>query len=258
MAAGQHSSDHRSLKQRLAAGEQLVGGLVRMPSEEIVEMMAVSGFDFVLLDCEHGPAEVTALRHHIALAQVHGVPTLVRPGEGEEGLVLRALDQGAEGIVAPHIDRRAQAEALVRAVHYPPRGHRGFATYPRAGRFGSVTPAEHRDRCLADTLLLAMIETPTAVGHAAEILSCPGVDGYLIGTGDLAATSGPADPSVPEAIAHVDEAARAVGAWRAELATSTEGARTSLQQGARLVVHNIAHELMGLFGELTARPGSPG
>lgn len=109
-----------SLRARALAGDRLLGVLLRMPNEELVEMAAVAGFDFVLIDCEHGPADVGALRHHIAFAAVHAVPVLVRVGEGEHALILRALDQGAEGVVAPHLDTVADAEAYVRAVHYPP------------------------------------------------------------------------------------------------------------------------------------------
>ena len=75
------------------------------------------------------------------------MPVIVRVGAGEPAIVLRALDQGAEGILAPHLDNAAQAAALVDAAHYPPVGHRGFATYSRAGRFGQVTPREHRSGC---------------------------------------------------------------------------------------------------------------
>jgi len=91
------ASTPATVKARLRSGEQLVGALVRMPCEDVVEMLAVAGLDFVLIDCEHGPADVLALRTHIALAQVHGVPVLVRPGEGEPGLVLRALDLARNG-----------------------------------------------------------------------------------------------------------------------------------------------------------------
>jgi len=135
-----------SMKARLVRGEQLLGALLRMPSEELTEMVALSGFDFVLIDCEHGPADLALLRNHIVLAACHDVDVMVRIGSGEPALALRALDQGAIGIVAPHVDTPEQAQALVNSVHYPPLGHRGFATYSRAGQFGLVTPQEHRQR----------------------------------------------------------------------------------------------------------------
>lgn len=248
-------SPRASIKGRLMAGDQLVGALVRMPCEEVVEMLAVAGLDFVLLDCEHGPADVLALRTHIALAQVHGVPVLVRPGEGEPGLILRALDQGAQGVVAPHIETAEEARALVQTVHYPPIGRRGFATYPRAGRFGTVAAVDHRDRA-AETLVIAMLESPTAAVKAAEILGVRGIDGYLIGTADLSASTGEGDPPVPESVATIHQQAAEVDSWRAELAGSAEDADRILTAGGRLVVYNVAQVLMRVFADLAAPTGS--
>ena len=160
-----------SLRARAEAGEHLIGVLLRMPGEELVEMAAVAGFDFVLVDCEHGPADIVALRQHMAVAAVHGVPVVVRVGESDAGMILRALDQGAQGILAPHIDSAPDARALVSAAHYPPIGTRGFATYSRAGRFGQTDAAAHRDWFLANTLVLGMIESPAGVACAREIAS---------------------------------------------------------------------------------------
>jgi 4-hydroxy-2-oxoheptanedioate aldolase len=240
-----------SLKSRLQAGEHLVGALVRMPCEEVVEMLAVAGLDFLIVDCEHGPIDVLALRTHIALAQVHGVPVLVRPGEREPTAILRALDQGAQGVVAPHIDSAQEAEDLVGAVHYPPVGHRGFATYPRAGRFGTVTADAHR-AAAAETLVIAMLESPTAAARAAEVLGVPGVDGYLVGVADLAASSAADDPPFADSVAAIHRGAAEVGSWRAELAGSAEDAERALRAGARLVVYNVAQVLMATFGRLTS------
>jgi 4-hydroxy-2-oxoheptanedioate aldolase len=243
------------VKARLGSGDQLVGALVRMPCEDVVEMLAVAGLDFILVDCEHGPADVLALRTHIALAQVHGVPVLVRPGEGEPGLVLRALDQGAQGIVAPHIETVEEARELVQTVHYPPTGRRGFATYPRAGRFGTVSAGDHRDRA-AETLVIAMLESPHAAATAGEILSTPGVDGYLIGTADLSASTGEGDPPVSDSVATIHRQAAEVGSWRAELAGSAEDAERILTVGGRLVVYNVAQVMMRVFADLAAPAGA--
>lgn len=221
-----------------------------MPAEEAVEMLAAAGLDFVLIDCEHGPADVLALRSHIALAQLHDMALLVRVGHGEGALALRALDQGAEGIVAPHIDTRDQAEALVRSVRYPPIGERGFATYSRSGRFGSVPAEEHRKRAHESTLVLAMIETPTAVDNAGPILDCSGIDGYLIGTADLQASSGPHDLPLPDAVDAVHRRGQQAHAIRAALATDTHSARAALDDGAQMIVYNLTHVMMDVFRRL--------
>jgi 4-hydroxy-2-oxoheptanedioate aldolase len=243
-----------ALKERLRSGERLVGALVRMPCDEVVEMLAVAGMDFLVIDCEHGPADVMALRAHIALAEVHGVPVLVRPGEREPGLILRALDQGAQGIVAPHIETAGEAQDLVAMVHYPPLGRRGFATYPRAGRFGTVSAGDHRQNA-ADTLVIAMLESPSAAAVSAEILSTSGVDGYLIGTADLSASSGEGDPPVAESVAAIHRGGAEAGSWRAELAGGAEDAERVLKAGTQLVVYNVAQAMMRVFRDLAAVSG---
>jgi 4-hydroxy-2-oxoheptanedioate aldolase len=225
-----------------------------MPCDEVVEMLAVAGMDFLVIDCEHGPADVMALRAHIALAEVHGVPVLVRPGEREPGLILRALDQGAQGIVAPHIETAREAQDLVAMVHYPPLGRRGFATYPRAGRFGTVSAGDHRQNA-ADTLVIAMLESPSAAAVSAEILSTSGVDGYLIGTADLSASSGEGDPPVAESVAAIHRGGAEAGSWRAELAGGAEDAERVLEAGTQLVVYNAAQAMMRVFRDLAAVSG---
>ena len=241
-----------SLRARAEAGERLLGVLLRMPGEELVEMAAVAGFDFVLVDCEHGPADVVALRQHIAVAAIHRVPVVVRVGEGDAGMILRALDQGAEGILAPHIDSAADAVALVSAAHYPPTGMRGFATYSRAGRFGDRDPAAHRDWFLQNTLVLGMIESPAGVAAADEIVGTPGLDGVMIGPADLAAASGPADLPLAEATARVNRAIAAGGRLRMDIVGTTAAASAAFDDGAHLVVYNLAFSLMAHLKGLLA------
>jgi 4-hydroxy-2-oxoheptanedioate aldolase len=253
-SAGEHAVVEplgRTLPERLRAGDRLVGALLRMPSEDLLEMLAVAGVDVVVVDCEHGPADVGALRRHITVADVHGVPVLVRIGRGEAALALRALDQGAAGVVAPHVDSPQEAEALVSAVHYPPLGSRGFATYTRAGRFGTVAAEDHLRRARRATLVVAMLESPAAVADAAAILDVPGVDAYLLGTADLAAARTPEDPPLPELVA---TARREAGsrALRVDLVGSPAQAADAFADGAQLVVYNTTQLLMGLFATLRA------
>ena len=239
------------LRNRLAAGERLTGALVRMPAEETVEMLAVAGFDFVLLDCEHGPADIADLRRHVASAAAFGMPLLARPARGDSAFVLRALDGGAVGIVAPHVESAAEAALVVRAARYPPHGERGFATYSRAGRYGTVAAAEHRSAADA-SLVLVMLESPAAVRDAAAIVGVPGVDGFLVGTSDLAASRGPEDPPLEDLLALAARTGSSVGALRAELASDPAQAAAAFEGGARMVVYNLTQAFLGLLGQLRA------
>ena len=241
-----------SIRQRLDAGERLIGALVRIPNEETIEMLAVAGMDFILLDCEHGPSDVQAVRQHIAAASMYRVPVLVRVGGSEPQLVLRALDQGAEGIVAPHTDSVQLAEELVRAVHYPPQGNRGFATYSRAGRFGTVPPEEHRRHQLEHTLVVAMIESPQAAADSAAILAVPGIDAVMIGTADLAAATGADDPTPAESVAAVHRACAATGTWRMDIRNTVDAAVAAYAEGAQLVVYNLTALQLELFQRAAA------
>jgi 4-hydroxy-2-oxoheptanedioate aldolase len=241
-----------SLRTRAKAGEKLLGALLRMPAEELVEMLAIADFDFVLIDCEHGPADVIALRNHIALAAVHDVPVIVRVGENDRAQILRVLDQGAEGILAPHLDTGADAAALVGASLYPPVGNRGFATYSRAGRFGEVAPADHLEWYLENTLVLGMIESPTGVANVGEIVATPRLDGILVGPADLAASSGPDDASVPDAIAAVHAELARAGSLRMDIVGTRAAAEASFADGADLVVYNLASSLMRHLRDLAS------
>jgi 4-hydroxy-2-oxoheptanedioate aldolase len=232
------------LKGRVRNGEQLLGVLLRMPAEEIVEMLGLAGFDFVVIDCEHGPADVIALRQHLAFAELQGLAVLVRVGTAEPALVLRALDAGAQGVIAPHIDTVGQAIALVDSAYYPPVGNRGFATYGRAGRFGGAEPAEHQHAAQQNTLVFGMIESPLGVANAAEISAVAGLDGIMVGTADLRAASTAADLDPIEAVRRVHAVLAQRGGVRMDIVNGVEQARASFADGAQLVVYNLTATLM--------------
>lgn len=241
-----------SLRTRARAGKKLVGALLRMPSEELVEMLAIAGMDFVLVDCEHGPADLITLRQHIAVASMHDVPVVVRVGENDPGQILRVLDQGAEGILAPHLDSGEEAEELIAATMYPPVGRRGFATYSRAGRFGEVDPGTHRDRYLENTLVMGMIESPLGVENVADIVGTARLDGIMIGPADLAAASGTNDLPVADAITAVNAELARSGSLRLDIVGTRAAAEAAFADGADLVVYNLAASLMTHFRDLAA------
>ncbi|WAP54991.1 HpcH/HpaI aldolase family protein [Streptomyces sp. S465] len=246
------STPHRSLKQRLADGERLRGVLLRLPSETLVEMAGVAGFDYVVIDCEHGPADTALLQQHLTAAAAHGIDVLVRVGSAEPALALRCLDLGAAGLIHPHVDSREDARRAVAASHYPPWGDRGFATYSRAGRFGTVTAADHV-AASRETLVVTMIETRRACDAADAIAGTEGVDAVLVGPADLAADCGFPKPGVVDGlITRAHEAARANGRAVMTIVPDLDAARAAERRGARLILYNMAHVLMDTLRHLAA------
>ncbi|WP_243787736.1 HpcH/HpaI aldolase/citrate lyase family protein [Saccharopolyspora gloriosae] len=241
------------LKAKLRSGARLRGGIVRLPAEMLVELSGIAGLDYVLVDCEHGPADLVVLQQHIALAQAHGVAVLVRVGRADANQVLRVLDLGAEGIVVPHVESAREAVEVVRSAHYPPFGERGFATYSRAGRYGAVTAQEHV-RAAADVVVIAMVETAAGVEHAAEIVAVDGLDAVWVGPADLAVSLGvpPGDAAVVRAKAEVHRRAREAGSAVMSIVSSAEAGAV---EDADFVVYNLAHILLGTFRSLRAGPG---
>ncbi|MFF3490420.1 HpcH/HpaI aldolase/citrate lyase family protein [Streptomyces sp. NPDC002795] len=240
----------RSLKQRLADGDSLRGALLRLPSETLVEMAGVAGLDYVLIDCEHGPADTALLQQHIMAAEAHGIDVLVRVGTAEPALTLRCLDLGAAGVVHPHVDGAEDARRAVAASHYPPWGERGFATYSRSGRFGTVTAAEHV-AASRETLVIPMIETRRACAAADEIAGTEGVDAVLVGPADLAADCGfPAPEVVDELVQQSHRATSKNGRTVMTIVPHLAAAQAAEEAGARLIVFNMAQVLMDTMGSL--------
>jgi 4-hydroxy-2-oxoheptanedioate aldolase len=199
----------RNLKDELRAGKNLLGCFVMLPSPALVEMLGHAGFDFLVLDTEHGAAGMETLEHQLRAADSAGIPCVVRTVGMTPGEILRALDAGAAGILVPHVLSADQARAIVSSAHYPPIGTRGFASTARAGRHGFVTVAEHLERARARTVVMVQIEDAAALPHVAEIAAVDHLDGVFIGPADLSMSMGhPGNASHPEVVAAIDKAAR--------------------------------------------------
>ena len=243
---------------RFRRGDLLLGALVRMPNEGLVELAGLVGLDFVVIDTEHGPGDQLALAHHLIAAAANGLATIVRIGRPEEAL--RVLDLGVDGILAPHVSTVDQARALIDAVHYPPLGRRGFGHYSRAGRYGLTAPAEHHARA-RETVVIAMIEDPLGLAAAAEIAALDGIDGLMLGPADYACELGVVgqldDPRVVAAAGAVRETARAAGVAAVSIVGSRAAAIDAFAAGDTAVMYNVQLLLGKLFtGLVSARPAA--
>jgi 4-hydroxy-2-oxoheptanedioate aldolase len=239
-----------SLADRIRAREPLLGLLVKMPAPSIVETAGHVGFDFVILDTEHGePAELT---HHLRAAGSAGVECIVRVGDRRDLGILQALDAGAAGVVVPHVRTGAQARDVVLAAHYPPAGRRGLSGTVRAGQHGVLSIADHVARARQTTVVLAQIEDHDA--DADEIAAVQRLSGVFLGRMDLSASLGvPGQLRHPDVVAAVDRVVGAAARHCAPLAVlvsePAEG-RDWAARGARLIVFTASALFAACLGEI--------
>lgn len=178
-----------TLKQRLAAGETIVGTFVKTPSPIVVEVLALTDLDCLCLDAEHAPFDRLAIDHAVLAARAGGMEVLVRIPAVTPEHVLNALDCGATGVVAPHIRSAAEARALVAMARYGPGG-RGYAGSSRAAGYTTRPMAAHLAGSAARTVVVAQIEDPEAVEAIDDIAAVPGVDALFVGRVDLTVAYG--------------------------------------------------------------------
>lgn len=172
-----------AFRERVLKRETVYGTFIKTPSSHSIEIIGGAGYDFVLIDAEHAPFGRVATDSCILAARAVGAAPLVRVASPHD--ILGALDDGAFGVMVPHLTSAASTREIVDLCRYA--GKRGFSNSPRAGDYGVRTTWEHIDASDKEVLLLGMIEDPEAVEKADEILAVDGLDGVFIGRGDLTA-----------------------------------------------------------------------
>ena len=199
------------LRRRILAGEVLYGAWADLDSPAASEVLARAGFDWVVVDLEHGAGTETSLLAHLTAIEAAGAAALVRPQSGERLRIGRALDLGARGIVVPRLDTVDQAREAVTFLRYPPGGVRGVALMTRGARLGSVPHAGVA--ALNDDIVgIVQVETPGALEAADDIAALDGVDVLFVGPADLSHSLGV--PGQFAAPAYLDGLKRVVAACR--------------------------------------------
>ncbi len=188
-----------------------IGVWVGMANGYACEIAANAGFDWLLLDGEHAPNDIQTLLHQLQV--VSGYPStsaIVRPPIGDPVIIKQLLDIGAQTLLIPMVETVEQAEALVRAVRYPPCGIRGVGSaLARASRWNNVENYLHQAD--QEICLLLQIETEKGLQNLSEIAKVDGVDGIFIGPADLSASLGHlGNPGHPEVQEHIEQAIRII------------------------------------------------
>src|SRR3954470_6946243 len=197
----------RKFRQRLLAGEKLIGTFLKTPTSHGTEIVAGVGFDFVVIDQEHAPFDRTTTDIALMAARGCGIPALVRV-PGPEA-ILSVLDCGATGMLIPHVDSVEYAREVASLSRY--RGSRGFATSTRAGGYTATPMWQHIRQADDAVTVVAQIEDRAALDHIDAIAAVEGIDSLFIGRGDLTAAFGDESkdpPEVKKAVERIAAAAR--------------------------------------------------
>ena len=225
------------MKAKLAAGEPALGLSVMIPSPQVVEMAGGLGFDWVLIDCEHGTITRENAELMIIAAEASGVTPIVRPRSNSAQDIIELMDLGAAGVQVPHVLNASTARAAVAAVKFHPLGRRGLAAGTRAsgygfrGGAGDFIAAANRE-----TLVCVQIEDEEAVRNIDEILQVPDIDVFFIGPSDLSQSMGhPGNPKAEVVATAIDRTLSAiVAAGRTPgMPATTEALPAAIKKGVR-------------------------
>ena len=185
------------LKAALKRSEAQIGLWMSLANSYTAEICGSAGFDFVVIDAEHGPNHIQTVLQQLQALSSYAVQPVVRPTIGDVNLIKQILDVGAPSLVVPLVESAEQAEMLVRATRYPPEGIRGVApAVARTARWGRVK--NYLNEAGDEICLIVQIETRKGLDNLEAIAAVEGVDGLFIGPADLSASLGYRGRSRPE------------------------------------------------------------
>ena len=199
------------LKQRLKSGEVVFGPWCVIPSGAVMNIISSAGFDFVIIDLEHGPTSFQTAEEMCRAAKSEQVSPLIRLGQINEENILKSLDLGAEGVIVAHVETPADAKDVVSFSKYHPIGKRGFSPYTRAGRYAGADIIQHAQTQNEATLVGAILEGREGIDNIDTILDTEFLDLIYIGAYDLSQALGrPGDVGHPEIKKHMEKCVKKI------------------------------------------------
>lgn len=195
------------LKQKLLNGQTVYGPFCKLQDPSVVEIAALAGLDFVILDMEHGPLSVESVQTIARAAQAKGIEVVVRVTENSASDILRILDVGVNSIQVPQVNTAADAQKVVDASFFYPKGERGMCRYVRAASYTGVEKKEYFSSANLGTLTIVHIEGNIGLQNLEKIVSLDGIDIVFLGPYDLSQSCGyPGQTNHPEVINKMKEA----------------------------------------------------
>ena len=184
----------------------VIGPFMKIGDPALVEIAAFAGFDFVIIDLEHGPNTIQTVQGHVRAAQAKGITPVIRVPEINENLISKALDIGADYVQVPQIETAADAERVVKAAKFFPDGARGVCRYVRAADYTAMLKENYFGNANTSTGTIIHIEGNIAFNNIDEILKVDGVDVIFIGPYDMSQSCGvPGEVNHPKVISQMKE-----------------------------------------------------
>ena len=238
----------------------MFGCFIGHPSPAIVEMVGYAGFDYVIIDLEHGPAGLETLENMLRAAQASGAASLVRLPGPIPSDILRVLDAGADGILVPGVETADEVRKVVGHAYYAPLGQRGISTVSRAAHYALANPQQYLASAAERTVVMLMVESLSAMQQLEQMIAIDGVDGIFVGPNDLASALGHVGnrdhPEVQAAIADIVKRTQQRGCALATLARSLGDVADVPKKGFTMTTFNTAFILaQGLKQIIAAKAG---
>jgi 4-hydroxy-2-oxoheptanedioate aldolase len=197
------------LKKKLQSGQIVTGPFLKLTDPAIVEIAGLAGFDFVIIDTEHGPISIQSAQNLIRSAENKNITPVVRVAKNSPELILRALDIGAQAVQIPQICSKADALRAVESSKFYPIGKRGLCRFVRASDYSSAESSEYFNAANRETLLIVHIEGIEGIENLADILEVEGIDVVFLGPYDLSQSCGiPGQVNHPEVAQKMQEAVK--------------------------------------------------
>lgn len=237
--------DNNKLKAKLHNGKPVIGIWNTLGSPLVTEVLAQSGLDFQIIDLEHGPFILDQVHLHVSACENSSSCTpLVRVPSNQDWMVLQALDQGAHGVVVPHISNLQAAKKLVSFVKYHPSGARGFTPFSKAGGFSNKDTAGYVKCANESTLSVVIIESKEGLDRLDEIVDVDGVDVIYFGAYDLSQALGhPGEVRHSDVVASIQKGVEVVtkkGKWAGGFVPqSKDDIKWLLDMGIRFITYEV-------------------
>ena len=231
------------VKERLSEGKSVYGPFCKIQDATMIEIAALSGFDFVILDMEHGPFGIESVQTLIRAAEARGITPVVRVTENSESLILRTLDVGARCIQVPQISSRSDAEKVVKSTKFYPQGERGMCRYVRAADYTDIDKADYFKNANNSILTIIHIEGLEGLENLDEIRTVEGIDVIFLGPYDLSQSCGvPGEVNHEKVISRMKDAvalAQKSGKYVGTFTESVEDAKKWREIGVQYIAYSV-------------------